>query len=279
MTVVTAQPEGSASQELPLRIASSLILGPVALAAVWFGALYFVLLVALMAAILGWEWRRLCSGQRYGVSGVLLSLFCLAAVAAIAVERMDASFIVLAAGLVVMLFLEARESGKLGGWLAAGVIYIGVPSIALIWLRDSTDDGRYLLIWLLAAVWATDIGAYAAGRMIGGPKLAPRVSPNKTWAGLVGGVVCAAAVGAGMSQAIDVSNPTVFVIISGFIAVAAQGGDLLESSLKRHFGVKDVSQIIPGHGGVMDRVDGLVVAAPIVAGLVALGQTGYVTWM
>lgn len=279
MTVDLALQGDSPSQELTVRIASSLILGPLALAAVWFGTPYFVAFVALVAAILGWEWRRLCSHQRYGLTGAVLTVLCVATVVAVAVERMDFAFLIIAGGLVVMLVLGGRETGRIGAWLAGGMIYIGLPSIALIWLREGPGDGRSLVFWLMAAVWATDIGAYAAGRALGGPKLAPRVSPNKTWSGLIGGVLAAAAVGAAMAQVIPVSNPAVFVLVSGFIAVIAQSGDLFESSLKRRFGVKDASNIIPGHGGVMDRVDGLLAAAPIVAVLVALAETGYWKWM
>ena len=120
-----------------------------------------------------------------------------------------------------------------------------------------------MVFWLLAVVWATDIGAYFAGRGIGGPKLAPSISPNKTWAGLIGGALSAGLVGT-LAAGLTDSDATLLVVGGMILAVVAQGGDLLESWCKRHFGVKDSSHIIPGHGGILDRVDGLLAVLPVV---------------
>lgn len=160
-------------------------------------------------------------------------------------------------------------------WLALGVVYIVVPSMALIWLRsgEAAGMGRNTIIWLLVLVWASDIGAYAAGRTIGGAKLAPAISPNKTWAGLLGCMAASAAAGAAIAMYFQHSNPVGVALISGILGILSQGGDLLESSFKRRFSCKDSSNLIPGHGGLLDRVDALLVVAIAVA-LIGLANEG-----
>ncbi|MEW5728019.1 MAG: phosphatidate cytidylyltransferase, partial [Pseudomonadota bacterium] len=150
-------------------------------------------------------------------------------------------------------------------WAGLGALYVGLPSVALVWLRGDPEVGRETVFWLLLLVWATDTGAYAFGRLIGGPKLMPAVSPKKTWAGLVGGMICAGAVGLAVAAAVPLPNAAGLAVGSAMLAVVAQAGDLLESWVKRRFGVKDSSSIIPGHGGVLDRVDGLLAAGAAVA--------------
>jgi phosphatidate cytidylyltransferase len=152
---------------------------------------------------------------------------------------------------------------------ALGVGYIGTAAIAILFLREQ-PLGFALALWTLAIVWATDIGAYFAGRAIGGPKLAPTISPNKTWAGLIGGMVAAAIVGTLIAKFGHL--PTRAVWIAPLLAVAAQIGDLVESGMKRHVGVKDSGRILPGHGGLLDRIDGMLPVAILVAALVANGS-------
>ena len=160
--------------------------------------------------------------------------------------------------------------------LAMGVVYVGLPILALLLIRRQHDPGPDLAtyrgliytLWTLALVWATDIGAYFAGRAIGGRKLAPRLSPNKTWAGLAGGVACASLFAAFMHLRYDL--PLRLTLATPALAVLAQGGDLYESWLKRRAGVKDSGNLLPGHGGVLDRLDGLVPVAPAAALLVVL---------
>jgi len=223
---------------LGLRVLSGLVLVPIALGLAYAGGAAFNLLVLLAAALMADEWRRLCS--------------------------VDAS----ASGVAHRRWL----------WLAAGAVYIAVPCIAIIWLRSDAAVGRQAILWLFAVVWATDIGAYFAGRGIGGPKLAPRISPAKTWAGLLGGMVCAALVGAATALLLDLSRAVPLIVISGLLAVVAQAGDLLESMVKRRFGVKDSGHLIPGHGGVLDRLDGLLTAAPAVAALTLVTGEGVLAW-
>jgi len=151
--------------------------------------------------------------------------------------------------------------------LALGTIYVGVPILSLLLIRHQ-KEGVVFTLWALALVWATDIGAYFAGRVIGGPKLAPAISPNKTWAGLAGGVVLASVFGAAMHRYCGL--PLRMTLATPVLAVIAQGGDLYESWLKRRAGVKDSGTLIPGHGGVLDRLDGIVPVAPVAAALVVL---------
>jgi phosphatidate cytidylyltransferase len=156
---------------------------------------------------------------------------------------------------------EADKSKKLV-WLITGVTYLIICGLCLIWLRQSDDTGLIVVCWLFALVWGTDSGAYLAGSTIGGPKLAPRISPKKTWAGLIGGIVTAAGIGYLAYRYFGASDSAVrIVMISIALAVVSQIGDLIESHAKRHFGVKDSGSIIPGHGGVLDRIDGLAAAA------------------
>jgi phosphatidate cytidylyltransferase len=161
------------------------------------------------------------------------------------------------------------------GWLGLGAVYIVIPSMALVWLRtgEGPGMGRDTVIWLLILVWAADIGAYAAGRMIGGPKLAPAISPNKTWAGLFGCMAGAAATGAATAAYFQHPDITGVALISGFVGIISQGGDLLESAVKRRFSCKDSSNLIPGHGGLLDRVDALLAAALAVL-LIGLANEG-----
>jgi phosphatidate cytidylyltransferase len=149
--------------------------------------------------------------------------------------------------------------------LALGLLYVCAPVFALLFLRGQMPNptGLMLAFWALGLVWATDIGAYFAGRSIGGPKLAPRVSPSKTWAGLAGGVLAALLTGFLFHRFGGL--PIQLAAASGVLAVAAQLGDLFESGMKRRAGVKDSGTLLPGHGGVMDRLDGVATAVPLAA--------------
>lgn len=178
-----------------------------------------------------------------------------------------AIMVAIAAG---VMFVEWRRltDGWGMGWTIAGFVYALAPALALLWLRDRAPQGLELLYWVFIVTWTTDIGAYFAGRAIGGPKLARSISPNKTWAGLVGGMVSAGLAGWAWTQFMML--PTSLIWLAPLFAAAAQGGDLFESWLKRRAGAKDSGSLLPGHGGILDRLDGLVV----VAILTALFQAG-----
>ena len=168
-------------------------------------------------------------------------------------------------------------------WKSVGIAYAGLPALALVVLRSDISLGMAAVFWLLIVVWASDIAAYFAGRIIGGPKLAPVISPNKTWAGALGAVVGSALAG-GLAAYVLIGTATVPAFLAIALSIAAQAGDLFKSALKRKYGVKDLGTLIPGHGGVIDRVDGLVAAAiaAAVIGVLRAGPTaagqGLLVW-
>lgn len=180
-------------------------------------------------------------------------------------------FAVLVAAAAAMIFVEwtrmVRGWGL--GWQLGGFAYALVPALALLWIRERAPHDLMLLLWVFIVTWSTDIGAYFAGRAIGGPKLAPSISPNKTWAGLIGGMFAAALLGGYWANFTGLSPKLLW--LAPLFAVGAQGGDLFESGLKRRAGVKDSGTILPGHGGVMDRLDGLVVVASLTALAIVAG--------
>ena len=182
-------------------------------------------------------------------------------------------FAVLVAGAATMMYFEWSRlvRGWGAGWLVAGFIYALVPALAVLWIRELPGFGLSMIVWVFIVVWSTDIGAFFAGRAIGGPKLAPSISPNKTIAGLVGGMISAGLAGWAWVRFSGV--PPVFLWLAPPLALAAQAGDLFESWLKRRAKAKDSGNWLPGHGGLLDRVDGLVAVAPLTA-LIFAGAVG-----
>jgi phosphatidate cytidylyltransferase len=171
-----------------------------------------------------------------------------------------------------------RAAPSRAAWRLGGLVYILVPCTFLAWLRADPESGRLAIVWLFAVVWATDTGAYAFGRAIGGPRLAPAISPKKTWAGLIGGMVSAAAAGAAVIAFAGSDAMAGFAVAAGLIGGVSQSGDLFESWVKRRFGVKDSSNLIPGHGGLLDRVDGLLAAALALALIEIAGKGKVLPW-
>lgn len=262
----TAGIDGGWAQGLRTRVIFGLLMAAIAIAAVASGDRVFALFVGAASVILAWEWTRLCGEGRFGRTGLVVALAMLGVVLLAFFDRLALAFgtAVLAAPIV---FASARGGLRTHPiWLAAGPIYVGVPVAALIWLRGHDASGEHMIFWLLTSIALTDIGAYFAGRLIGGPKLAPRISPKKTWAGLIGAMVASAIVGAGFAW-LDPQAPAmeVLAIAGAALAVIGQAGDLMESWVKRLFAVKDSSNLIPGHGGLFDRVDGLIAAAAALA--------------
>jgi phosphatidate cytidylyltransferase len=241
-----------------LRVLSALVLIPPVLLAVWLGGWALAALVTLVAAGMGWEWARLTGFA--APLGMLLP--CAAAVPVIAMAMgMAGASLVLAAAAVAVLWPAARRAGAPApAWSALGTAWIALPCLAVVWL--DRVGGWPMILWLFVTVWATDSGAFVAGRSLGGPRLAPRLSPNKTWAGFAGGAVLAALVG-WATAALAHAAAAPLVAASVGLAVAAQAGDLAESMAKRRFGAKDSGQIIPGHGGLLDRLDGMLAAAAL----------------
>ncbi len=261
----TAPPAAKMGSDLKVRVLSAIVLAPVALGATWVGGWLFAVLLAAAALIMAQELTRLL----YALSGagsvgtreaVGLGLTALVAIA-LATAGLPAG--ALAAGGAALGFALAGRSWSGRSLLPALVAYpyLVLPLVALIWLRNDPAWGLAAVLWVLATVWAIDICAYFAGRLIGGPKLAPRISPKKTWAGLLGGMAGAAAVGVVTSLWIGIGSPALLALVGIGMAVVEQAGDFLESALKRRAGVKDSGSLIPGHGGILDRVDGLVTVA------------------
>ena len=246
-----------------LRVLVGSALISVALAAVWFGGIPFWLLCVVLGVAMMGEWADLHATPP---NTKRLAQYALSVPLAIMMPTIGAGagFLTLGllAGAAFFVVITTRRSG-----LARGIFYVGVPIMALLVIRRQ-DEGIVFTIWALALVWACDIGAYAAGRFIGGPKLAPAISPNKTWAGLSGGLLLASAFAVFIHYRYGL--PLRLTVATPLLAVLAQGGDLYESWLKRQAGVKDSGTLLPGHGGVLDRLDGLVPVAPVAALLVLL---------
>ena len=206
---------------------------------------------------------------------VVVVLLAVAA-AALATPALALGTAVLGAGLV--LWAARRKRDLEPQWTAFGTLWVGLPCVCLLWLARDGPTGRATLLWLLAVVWATDIGAYIVGRTFGGPRLAPRWSPQKTWAGLAGGTLCAASAGWATAAWLNIAPELPLVLVSAGLAIVEQFGDLAESVAKRRFGVKDSSGLIPGHGGLLDRLDGLLAVIPVVALLTLIGGHSLLAW-
>lgn len=261
--------------DLPLRLASALVMMAIAAAAVIVGGYVFAGLVAIGAGLVLHEWIAMSgpfsvrAADKASLVLVVVSVFA-------AIWDPLGSLAALGAVALVMLLLGSADR-KLP-WLGAGLVYAGLPGIAAIVLRGegapgALTAGLVALGFVFVVVWAADSFAYFVGRSVGGPKLWPRVSPKKTWSGALGGLVGAVVAGLALAEwsGYGASVPVAAVIV--LLTVGSQAGDLFESALKRHFGVKDSSHLIPGHGGVMDRVDGLAVALVLAAGI-AVARSG-----
>ncbi|HEX8420578.1 MAG TPA: phosphatidate cytidylyltransferase [Sphingomonas sp.] len=242
---------------------ASVVMIAVATAALFIGGIALWVLAVVIAIVMMGEWADLekVSPKTRRMSQFALSVpLALMAPASLILETRDFFTLGLIAGAAFFVAIVTRR-----GQLALGVVYCAVPVMALVFVRRQ-DEGLLFAFWMLAIVWACDIGAFFAGRSIGGPKLAPRLSPNKTWAGLIGGILLATTLAAILYA--NYGLPLRLLLATPLLAALAQGGDLYESWLKRRAGVKDSGNSLPGHGGVLDRLDGLVPVAPIAALLV-----------
>lgn len=252
-----AAPAGSG--ELGKRILSGILLAAAAISAAWLGGYVFVLLCALGAIAVWWEWATIVQNGAHMASLFVGAATFTAIAIALAAEAPAIAF----AGAIVGASVAAAAVPDARTWAAAGIVYAAAVLIPAVMLRNDTMLGLVAILWLFAIVWAGDTGAYFAGRMIGGPKLAPRVSPSKTWSGALGGTVAGIVAGSLVVVLAGLDWTPVHILLALVVSVAAQVGDLLESAFKRRFGVKDASSLIPGHGGMMDRLDGFLVAAAV----------------
>ena len=251
------------SENLKLRIASGAILAAIAFALAYAGPKPFAALILVTALFVSWEWGRMVRGV-----GADLAFFIHAIAVTAAIVLSVAGYAALGAAVLVTaaIILVPLVFGRGARLSALGVFYVGLPAISLVWLRSNEPYGFAAVLLVFAIVWCSDIGAYASGRLIGGPRLWPRISPNKTWAGLIGGLAAGtAAAGLIVPLFVADASPLRLALTGLALALVAQAGDLAESALKRGFGLKDASDLIPGHGGFMDRMDSIVAVATAAA--------------
>jgi phosphatidate cytidylyltransferase len=262
---------GQGSRNLLMRLIAGAVLAPVAIAIAYAGGWLWTTLVTVVAIGLYVEWLTIVGAARQtrvvasGAIGLAIAGLCLAA------GWIDAALLALGLGLagVALLSQERRR------WTMAGFIYAAAAQVASVLVRLDQADGFVALMLILLVVWVSDIGGYFAGRSIGGPKLWPRISPRKTWAGAVGGFVASLVISGGFA-ALGLGKSGPILLLGAILSIASQLGDLFESAVKRRFGVKDSSHIIPGHGGLLDRLDGFVAAVVLAAflGLLRGGVDG-----
>jgi len=243
------------------RLVSGLAMGAVAALCTFLGAMPFAMLVVAVTVLLSWEWGRLIHGREGDmVIGVHAAAAGGAAVLA-AFGKVGLGILLLPIGAILATLLTL---GRNSVFSALGVFYVGLPAVSLIWLRSDPQLGLLAVIFVIVVVITTDTAGFVTGRLMGGPKLWPRVSPNKTWAGMVGALAASSVVAGLFWFVVPESSAVRLAAIGAILSFVAQAGDLAESTIKRRFGAKDASSLIPGHGGVMDRVDGLVAAASAV---------------
>ena len=274
MTEGEAAPAAAAEQgsrNLMMRVLAALVLAPAAIAIAYAGGWLWVALVTLAAIGLYVEWLGVVGAGRdprviaLGAAALAVGGICLG------FGRIDTALVVMAVGLAAVALLSAER----WRWTATGFVYAAAAELASVLVRLDSIKGFAALMLILLVVWASDIGGYFAGRGIGGPKLWPRVSPKKTWAGAIGGFALSLVVAGGFA-AFGYSQAVPLLLLAAVLSIASQLGDLFESAVKRRFGVKDSSHIIPGHGGLMDRLDGFVAAVVLAAifGLLRGGADG-----
>ncbi len=269
--------------DLGVRTLSAAVLIPAVLADVWAGGIWFHLFVALIGILMALEWVTIV----HRGSPVQFALHAAGAMCG-ALLPLDVG---LAGGLIAIAVLAllsaavaAYEDRQGPAWRYLGVVYVSVPPIAFVILREDPVYGIAAIVLVMVMVWAADTFAYFAGRLIGGPKLAPVISPKKTWAGLVGAMAGSAVAAFAVARSLGLEAALVLVMIAAALAIVEQAGDLFKSAMKHHYGVKDSGRLIPGHGGVIDRVDGLVAVATAAAliGAVRAGVeragTGLLVW-
>ncbi|MEM1139659.1 MAG: phosphatidate cytidylyltransferase [Pseudomonadota bacterium] len=250
------------------RVASATVLIPLGLATAHFGGVFAGVMLSVLAALMAVEWNRLIFMDRFdGTAQKVMVVYLLTFVASLALvtlNRTGLGLLILFLAIPLVVGLCLRREDKIV-WAVAGLLYVGVPCLSVLALRAPEPEGAPSLFFMLALIWAYDTGAYLAGSVIGGPKFLPRISPNKTWAGVAGGVSAGLLV-AGLAALLTPNAPFgPLALLAVALCSLVQAGDLFESWVKRQFGVKDTGQLIPGHGGVLDRLDGALFVFPVAA--------------
>ena len=262
-------PRARFGSDLKPRVAAAVAMGSLALATAWIGGFVFAVFWWLASIVLLWEWQRLVGGarlaERVTTAGLALALTALFALH----NSILGAIAVLVLGAVAVSWLAGRRDGI---WAAAGALYAGALIASIVLLRISPSFGLAAILWLFAVVWGTDVAAYFAGRLIRGPRLWPSVSPGKTWSGAIVGAFGGAVLG--LLLAGWANHFAALFCLGLAAAIVSELGDLFESALKRRFGVKDSSGLIPGHGGLMDRLDGFVAASLFAALFAGLNSRG-----
>jgi len=262
---------GSRGGELVLRVCSALVLVPIAIGTAYLGGWPFAVFWGLAAMGVLWEWISLVARSDHRTVLMTGGASVALAVALVVTGHLLAAVIVLA---ISTLGVAALAPAKWRTWIAAGVPYAGALGVAPVALRSDSEDGFLAVIFLFGIVWTTDVVAYFSGRAIGGPKLMAQVSPKKTWSGAIGGTLAAVIVAFVLAKVMALSGLFAIAMLAVVLSICAQGGDLFESFLKRRFGAKDSGHLIPGHGGLMDRLDGFITAS-VVAALIGLLRGGF----
>lgn len=248
--------------DLVVRIVSAVVLAPVALGAAVLGGWPFVLLCALAAIGIWWEWATLSAGSAARALVAVGAGALAAAAIFLAFGWLGTALACLAGGAALVAALARAAPVRQGdSWVGAGVAYAGTMLFAPVLLRGDPQFGLLAIIFLFAVVWTTDIVAYFAGRALGGARLAPLLSPNKTWSGALGGAVGAVLAAILFAASVGIGRSAILALVALGLSIAAQAGDLFESAFKRRYGAKDAGRLIPGHGGLMDRLDGFIAAA------------------
>jgi phosphatidate cytidylyltransferase len=260
------------ARNLWLRIVSATILAPLAIGAAWLGGWPFTVFWGLAAIAVWWEWIGLIEPS--GRNVLLATGICALVLQGMLFESGNPSIALMIVALGVLAGIVT--AGKRAPAGAVGLIYASALLMATIIVRSDDGYGFTAIIFLFAIVWGTDIGGFFAGRIFGGPKLAPAISPKKTWSGAIGGTIVGIAAAIGIAMTFSLPNPVMIGMVALILSIASQCGDLFESSLKRHFDVKDSSGLIPGHGGVMDRLDGFIFAVAVAA-LIGVARGGFDT--
>jgi phosphatidate cytidylyltransferase len=256
------------ASNLFMRVVAALVLAPLTIAIAWVGGWLWLLLVMAAAALLYFEWLMIVGASRnWPVVGIGMAAL-VAAGLLLSLGKPGLVLAVLAIGLVLSGLLAQDQRW----WTSSGLAYAAAALVSAVLVRFDPDTGFVALMFVLLVVWVTDIGGYFAGRGIGGPKLWPRVSPKKTWAGAIGGLVLSLVIAAAFAL-LGFGRMFPLLMLGAVLSVVSQLGDLFESAVKRRFGVKDSSQIIPGHGGLLDRLDGFV-AAIVFAALIGFMRGG-----
>ncbi len=266
----TGAPRKGAS-ELATRTVASIVLIPLALVIAYLGGLVFAVFWTLAALGVLWEWSSLVDRPQRRLVVVVAGLAIAAAAALIVTARPAIALAVIVIG-VAATAIVAKQPHRI--WMAAGLFYAAMVAIPAIVLRSDPEFGFVAVIFLFAIVWSTDIFAYFTGRALGGPKLLPRVSPKKTWSGGIGGLLAAILAAVLVAKFAGLTDLIPIAMVAAMLSLAAQSGDFIESAVKRRFGAKDASHIIPGHGGLMDRLDGFLAAATVAA-LIGIWRGGF----